>query len=79
LLAPGKQALSNREEYVDLRIESIFFEQKNEKVSMSVSIYRLFPWGKWTMKVVPLPSSLLKLTVPPSDSVIRLTTGKPNP
>ena len=31
------------------------------------------------MKVVPLPSWLSKVTVPPNDSVMRLTTGKPKP
>ena len=31
------------------------------------------------MKVVPLPSWLSKVTVPPKDSVIRLITAKPNP
>ena len=31
------------------------------------------------MKVVPFPSVLSKVTVPPNPSVIRLTTGKPKP
>ena len=31
------------------------------------------------MKVVPFPSLLSKVTVPPKPSVMRLTTAKPNP
>ena len=31
------------------------------------------------MKVVPMPSLLSKVAVPPNDSVMRLITGKPNP
>jgi hypothetical protein len=34
---------------------------------------------KCKINLVPLPSSVSKVTVPPNDSVKRLTTAKPNP
>lgn len=36
-------------------------------------------WGKRTVNVVPMPSWLSKVTVPPNASVIRFITAKPNP
>ena len=38
-----------------------------------------FGGGKRTVKVVPFPWVLSKVTVPPKPSVMRLTTAKPKP